>query len=131
MLRTSLLLQKIGREITVITCDRVTVLALCTSSDGHLSMYQVSFNSLLYFQKYARDKLFIAKNKKGSNSINTGDRVMVLAICNSPHGLLSVYQDSLNYLQYLEICSGQKCDGWMDDRMDRQSGDYMLSIWGA
>ena len=61
----------------VITCDRVMVLALCTSSDDLLSMYQVLFNSLLhvnvYFQKYASNKLFIAKIKKGSNSINTGD----------------------------------------------------------
>ena len=68
-----------------ITCDRVTILALCTSSDGHLSMYQVSFNSLLYFQRYALDKLFTAKIKNGNNSINTGDRVMVLTFCNSPH----------------------------------------------
>ena len=52
------------------------VLALCTSSDGHLSMYQVSFNSLLYFQRYDPDKLFIVKIKKGSNSVNAGDRVM-------------------------------------------------------
>ena len=65
MLRISLLLQKLGKEITVITCDRVTVLALCTSSDDHLSMYQVSFNSLLYFQRYAQGKRFIAKIKKG------------------------------------------------------------------
>ena len=57
-------------------------------------------NSLLYFQRYAPDKLFIAKIKKGSNSINTGDRVMTLAFCNSPHGLLSLYQVSLNYLQH-------------------------------
>ena len=64
MLRTSLLLQNLVKEITVITCD--IVLALCTSSDGHLSMYQVSFNSLLYFQRYAPVKLFIAKIKKGS-----------------------------------------------------------------
>ena len=48
--------------------------ALCTSSDGHLSIYQVSFNSLLYFQRYAPDKLLIAEIKKGSNSVNTGDR---------------------------------------------------------
>ena len=59
---------------SVITCDRVTVLALCTSSDGRLSMYQVSFNSLLYFQRYAPDKLFIAKIKIGSNSVNTVGR---------------------------------------------------------
>ena len=76
------------------------ILALCTFSDGRLSIYQVSFNSRLYFQRYALDKLFIAKIKKGSNSVNTGDRVMVLAFCNFPHGPLSVYQLSLNYLQY-------------------------------
>ena len=57
-------------------------------------MYQVSFNSLLYFQRYAPDKLFNAK--KGSNSLNTGDRVMVLVFCYSP---LSVYQVSLNNFQ--------------------------------
>ena len=57
-------------------------------------MYQVSFDSLLYFQRYALDKLFIAKIKKGSNSVNTGDPIMVLAFCNSPHGPLSVYQVS-------------------------------------
>ena len=55
------------------------IIALCTSSDGCLSMYQVAFSSLLYFRKYAPDKLFTAKIKKGSNSANTGDRVMVLA----------------------------------------------------
>ena len=64
---------------SVITCNRVTVLARCTSSAGHLSMCQVSFNSLLYFQRYALDKLFIAKIKKVSNPVNTGDRFMVLA----------------------------------------------------
>ena len=64
--------------------------ALCTSSDGCLSMYQVSLNSLLYIQRYAPKKLLIAKIKKGSNSVNTGDMVMVLAFCNSLHGPLSV-----------------------------------------
>ena len=83
-----------------ITFDRVMVLALCISSDGQLSMYQVSFNSLLYFQRYPPDKLFTAKIKKGSNSVNTSDRVMVLAFCNFSYSPLSVYQVSLNYLQY-------------------------------
>ena len=46
--------------------------ALRTSSDGHLS-----FNALLYFQRYAPDKLYIAKNK-GSNSVNTGDMLWLL-----------------------------------------------------
>ena len=38
--------------------------------------------------------------KRGSNSVNTADRVTVLAFCNSPHGPLSVYQVSLNYIQH-------------------------------
>ena len=66
--------------------------ALCTFSDGHLSMYQVSFYSLVYFQRYAPNKFFIDKIKKGSNPVNTGDRVMVLAFCNFLHSPLSVYQ---------------------------------------
>ena len=45
--------------------DRVMVLAFCTSSIGPLSIYQVPFQSLLYFQRYALDKLFTAKIEKG------------------------------------------------------------------
>ena len=71
------------------------ILALCTS----LSMYQISLNSLVYFQRRAPDKLFIAEMKNGRNSVNTVDRVMDPALCNSPHSPLSVYQVS-NYLQY-------------------------------
>ena len=82
------------------TGDRDTFLAFCTCSDGPLSIYQISFNSLLYLLRYAPDKLFIAKINMGSNSINTGDRVMDLALCNFSHHHLSVYQLSLNYLQY-------------------------------
>ena len=79
MLQTSLLLQKIKKgNNSVITCDRVMVLALCTSSDGTLSMYQVSFNSLENFRRYALDKLFIVKIKKGSNSVNTGEGLWFL-----------------------------------------------------
>ena len=65
------------------TDAQAPLLALSTSSDGHLSIY-------------APDKFFIAKIKKGS----TGDRVMVLAFCNSLHGPLSLYQVSFIYLQY-------------------------------
>ena len=61
-------------------------------------MYQVSFNSLVYFQRYALDRLFIAKIKKGSNSINTGDRVTILAFCTSADAPLSMYQVSCNSL---------------------------------
>ena len=74
------------------------ILAICIFSDGPLSMCQVSFNSLVYFQRYAPDKLFIAKIKKGSNSINTADRVTILALCTSADGPLSIFS---------EICSGQ------------------------
>ena len=66
---TSVLLQKIRKGGKfVITCDRETVLALCIFSDDLLSMYQVSHNSLLYFQNCAQDKLYIAKIKKGSTN---------------------------------------------------------------
>ena len=44
-------------------------------------MYQVSFNSLVCLKRYAPHKLFIAKMKKGNNSINTVDRFMLLALC--------------------------------------------------
>ena len=104
------------------------------NADDPLSLSQVSFNSLVHFQRYAPDKLFIAKMKKESNYVNTVGRVVILAFCYSPHCPLSVFQDSLNYLQYVErfakksltltvlyqclkfrliseILSRQKCDG--------------------
>ena len=80
-------------------------------------MYQVSFNSLLYFQRHAPDKLFIAKIKEGSNSITTGDRVMVLAFCSFLHGPQSVYHFIYSQI-LLEICSGLKCDGQMDGKIN-------------
>ena len=84
------LLQTLKKNNSVITCGRVMVLALCTFSDSHLSIFYVSFNSLLYFQRYAPDKLFTAKTKKGNNFVNAGDRVMFLAFCNFPYSPLSV-----------------------------------------
>ena len=65
-------------------------------------MYQVSFNSHLYFQRYAPNKLFIAKINQESYSVNTGDRVMFLAYCNSLHSPLSLYHVSYIYLQYFQ-----------------------------
>ena len=76
-------------------------LALCIPDDI-LSMYQVLFNSLLYFQRYAPDKLNITKNRKGSNSVNTGDRVMILVFCDFSHDPLSVYQVSFNSIAYFQ-----------------------------
>ena len=64
MLRTTLSLQTIRKgDNSVLICDRVITLVLYTSSDDLLSMYQVLFNSLLYFQRYAIDKLNAAKRK--------------------------------------------------------------------
>ena len=69
---------------SVNTGDRVTILALCASLMVlYHSMYQVSFISIVYFQRYAPDKLFIAKMKQGSNNVNTVDMVMVFALCHS------------------------------------------------
>ena len=68
-----------------------------STCDGLLSMYQVSLNSLLYFQRYAPDKLLIAKIKKESNSINT-DSVALLTFCISSDGSHSKYQVSFDYL---------------------------------
>ena len=109
ILWTSLLVQKLKREITLLLVI-VTVLALCTSSDGHLSLYQVSFNSLLNFQRYAPDKLFIAKIKKGSNSVNTGDMAQgygsyILQFPLWPSISVSSFIKLPSIL--LEICSGQ------------------------
>ena len=50
-------------------------------------MYQVSFDYLLYFQRYAPDKLNIAKIRTGNNSISTDNRVMVLPFCTFPHSI--------------------------------------------
>ena len=44
--------------------DRVMVLAFCIFSIGPLSIYQVSFHSFPFFQRYALDKLFTAKIEK-------------------------------------------------------------------
>ena len=99
MLPTNLLLQKLERALTVITCNRVMVLALFTFSNDILSMYLVLFNSLLYFQRYAPDKLIIAKIRKGSSSVNTGNRVMLLAFCDFPYGPLSRLVDYHRYLR--------------------------------
>ena len=72
--------------------------ALCTSSDGHLSMYHLI--PFYTFRDMLQTSFFNAKIKKESNSVNTGDSVMVLAFCNFLHGPLSVYQVSFIYLQY-------------------------------
>ena len=55
-------IQMVVTPLKVVT---VMVLAFCTFSIGPLSIYQVSFHSLLYFQGFALDKLFTVKIEKG------------------------------------------------------------------
>ena len=73
-------------------------------------MYQVSFYSLQYLQRYAPNELFIAKIEKERNSVNTGDWVTVLVFCNFPHGPL--------------LKCARRTDRWRVG----QSGNYMLSL---
>ena len=77
---------------SVINCDRFMVLAFCTFSDDPLLMYQVSFNSLVFFQRYFADKLSSAKINNKSNSVNTVGMVTSLALCTFADGPLSMYQ---------------------------------------
>ena len=74
------------------TGDRVMILKFCTFSDNPLSMYHVSFNSLLYLQRYTANKFFMPKIKKENNSVNTVDMVMILAFCTYSDGPLLMYQ---------------------------------------
>ena len=78
-------------------------------------------NSLLYFQRYTLDKLLIAKIKKRRRSsyVNTGDMVLVLSFCHSPHGFLFVYQLSFNYVLYFRRYSLD--NNVTDGRTDGQS----------
>ena len=107
MLRTSFLLQKLKKVTnSVNTVDRVMIHALCTSADGLLSMYQVSFNSLLYFQRYAPEKLFIANMKRGSDSVNTIDRAMIHSCIVQVSSWPSISVSSfIKFPLLLEICS--------------------------
>ena len=67
------------------------ILACCDFPHGPLLVYQVSFNSLVCFQKYVPHKLFIAKMKKESNSVNTVNGVIILALCTFADDPLSMY----------------------------------------
>ena len=53
-------------------------------------MFQDSFNSFVYFQRVALDKLFIAKIKKISNSVNTLYKVMILSFSTFADNPLSI-----------------------------------------
>ena len=93
---------------SVNTGDMVIVLAFCHFPHGPLVVNQVSFHSLVYFQTYSPDKLFIAKIKKGSKSVNTVDRVMHLSSCTFFDNPLSMYQVSINSHENFERCAADK-----------------------
>ena len=68
---------------SVNTDNRVMYFTFCSSPQGPLSLFQVTFIYLQYFQKYASDKLTITKVRKGNNSVIICDGVTVRALCTS------------------------------------------------
>ena len=93
MLRTSLLLQTLGREITL----QLLVIELRFLHSVFLTFNLVPFYS---FRDMLRTSILLQKIKKGSNYVKTGDMVMVFAFCTSPHSPLSLNQVSFIYLQH-------------------------------
>ena len=85
---------------SVNTVDRIEYFALCTFADDPLSMCQVHLIPLYTFRDMLKTNFLLQKCKKENNSVSTVDRVMILALYDSRHGPLSVYEVSLNYLQY-------------------------------
>lgn len=94
-----------GNDCTI-SWDRLTVLTLfeiCTSFDGCLSIYQVSFNTLLYFRKYS-GQAFICKKMIGNYSVRS-DAIGTISRS-------SIIVSSFMKLSYvlLKLCPGQKCN---------------------
>ena len=74
----------------------MTELLFLHSAFPLMAIYQCIKFHLITFYTF-RDMIWTSfllqkKINKGSNSISTGDKVMVLEFCSSPHGSLSVYQ---------------------------------------
>ena len=76
---------------------------------------------------------FLLQILKREVTINTGDRVMDLAFCYSPQFPSRPSISVSSFIKLPLVLALDKCvtDGRMDSRMDGQSGDYMLSLWGA
>ena len=68
MLQISFFIKKLKkRSNSANTAEKVMILSFCISSDGPLSMYQVSINFhvyFVYFQRYAPDKFFSLQQLK-------------------------------------------------------------------
>ena len=69
-----------------------------------MALYQyIKFHlTTCYISEICSGQFFYLNIRKGSDSVNTRDRVMVLALCNSPHDPLSVYHVSFNSLVYCQ-----------------------------
>ena len=65
---------------SVNTDNRVMYITFFSSPQSPLSLFQVTFIYLQYFQRYASDKLTIAKVRKGNNSVIICNRVTVHAL---------------------------------------------------
>ena len=80
---------------------RIMVLIHCPSSNCHLSINQVSFQSRLYFPRYGPDRQQLWKKKlRVNNSVNIQGRIMVLIHCPSSHCHLSINQVSFQSRLY-------------------------------
>ena len=103
------------------------VIVYCTSPHCHLSVNQVSFQSLLYFPRYGSDRHSLWKNKwlSGDNSVNTQGRIMVLVHCPSSYCHLSVNQVPLHLFYTFQdtALTGNNYEKWL-------WGDNSINIQG-
>ena len=83
--------------------SKVMFLFLCTSLDGALYVYKLSWRNLKQFSRYGADMKLIwnyyKKNTKGNNSVKTESRVMVLFLCTLSDGALYLYKLSWRNLK--------------------------------
>lgn len=66
-----------------------------------------------------RASFLLQKSKGDTNFVYIGDRVTILALCNSTQGPLSVSRFFKFTSIHLEICCGQKCYGRTVGRTDK------------
>ena len=88
-------------------------------------MYQFSFVSSMIAEICPEQAFYQNNLKKRSYSVNTGNTVTVLTLCDFPYDRLLVYKVSLNNFLYFCRYSPNKSVA------DGQSGDYRLFLRGA
>ena len=96
---TSIMKKRLQGDNSINIQGRIMVLEHSTSSHCHLSISQVSFQSLMYFPRYGPDTHPIWKKRlQGDNSINIQGRIMVIEHSTSSHCHLSISQVSFQSL---------------------------------